>query len=51
MRLESRTVRSGNLFALAMVLLLAGMAWADQVVMKNGDRVTGRSSRKTENRS
>lgn len=41
MRLGNRMVRSSNLLSLGLVLLLAGMAWADQVVMKNGDRVTG----------
>lgn len=41
MRLFNLLWRSGNLLLLALFVLSSAPAWADQVVMKNGDRVTG----------
>ena len=39
--MNMRFVRSNTLWMSLSVCLLAGAAWADQVVLKNGDRVTG----------
>lgn len=38
---KTRLALPGNLILLGLLLLSAAMAFADQVVMKNGDRVTG----------
>lgn len=41
MRLRSLLSHSGNILLLGLLLLSNATAWADQVAMKNGDRVTG----------
>lgn len=41
MRLRSSLSRLGRLLFAGLLLLWANSAWADHVVMKNGDRVTG----------